>query len=393
MSGRIAVALLACLTLPSWAGWRFAEPVEIATEKPGVFHHLDASGRNALAVSPTQIAIVWEDNRAGAGGCYLAIGRPPKLREFRFGQEGCYEPSVTALGGNRFALIWSDDRGVHAALADRGGIKPALSIGPAGGQGVLARHPKLGLFAAWSQTEGRWRRLYHARLAIRGDRIAAVIAAPVDAAPLQDDQIYPALAASASGLSLAWEDRRGGHTAIYASTTRDGLGWTPPRQINQASQAKSDLGRGTGAMRPTLARAGRDRIAAVWLDKRDFLAGYDVYAALSEDGGMHFGDNIKAQDSFGDAISQWHAAVAGNARGDLAIAWDDDRDGNADIWLTWHTPEGFVENISPPPAHGPAAQTGPLVALSDAGDLHLVWIERGQGDASRIRYLFGKRTP
>ena len=87
-----------CAAAPAWAGWQFAEPLEIAPAKPGVFHHLDASGRNALAVSPTQIAIVWEDNRAGASGCYLAIGRPPKLREFRFGQEGCYEPGVTALG-------------------------------------------------------------------------------------------------------------------------------------------------------------------------------------------------------------------------------------------------------------------------------------------------------
>jgi hypothetical protein len=81
------------------------------------------------------------------------------------------------------------------------------------------------------------------------------------------------------------------------------------------------------------ARCGRrrlrfgPRIAAVWLDKRDFLSGYDVYAALTEPGSLRFAKDAKAQDSFGDAIAQWHAAVAGNARGELVIAWDDDRDG------------------------------------------------------------------
>lgn len=392
MTGRSAVALLACLALPSWAGWRFSEPVEIAMAKPGVFHHLDAAGRTALAVSASQIAIVWEDNRSGASGCYLAIGHPPRLREFRFGPDGCYEPGIAPLGKGRFALIWSDNQGIHAALADRRGIKPARLIGPSGSQGVLAQHPKLGLFAAWAKPEGRWQRLYYAHLAIRSERIAATAVSPIDAAPVQDDQIYPALAANASGLSIAWEDRRKGHTAIYASNTRDGRNWTPPQQINRGSQAQSNIGRGTGAMRPTLARTGRDRIAAVWLDKRDFLAGYDVYAAFSEHGDGHFGANIKAQDSFGDAIAQWHVATAGNARGDLAIAWDDDRDGNSDIWLTWRTADGFAENISPPPAHGPARQTDPIIALSDAGDLHLVWLERGADDSSRIRYLFGKQV-
>ncbi len=393
MTGRIAGILLAGLALPAWADWQFAEPIDIAPAKIGVFHHLDASGRRALAVSADQVALTWEDNRSGTSRCYVAIGRPPALREFRFGQTGCYEPGIAALANSRFALIWSETQGVHVALVDRHGVKPATRIAALGGQGVLAYRPRQGLIAAWTQSEGRWQRLYAMRLAIHGSQVAAATAKPIDQAPLQDDQIYPALTAGTTGLSIAWEDRRKGHTTIYASWSRDGISWAPPMQINQGSQAQSNIGRGTGAMRPALAAFGHERIAAVWLDKRDFLAGYDVYAALSENDGVHFGANIKAQDSFGDAIAQWHAAAAGDARGDVVIAWDDDRDGNADIWLTWLTPHGFVENSSPPPAHSPASQTDPVVALSPTGDLHLAWIERGQDDSSRIRYLFGQRRP
>ncbi|MBI5936521.1 MAG: hypothetical protein HY850_01590 [Betaproteobacteria bacterium] len=393
MNRRIAGLLMVCLAPPGWTAWQFAEPLEIAPAKPGVFHHLDASGRQSLAVSAGRVAITWEDNRGGAPRCYVAIGRPPALREFRFGQADCFELGIAALGGGRFALIWSETAGIHVALADGKGVKPATRLATTGTQGVLAYHPRPGLFAAWGQAEGRWQRLYTARLAIRGGRIATGTPGPVDKAAPQDAQMYPALAAGAAGICIAWEDRRKGHTAIYASWSRDGTHWAAPSQVNEGSQAQSNIGRGTGAMRPTLAPFGRGRSAAVWLDKRDFLAGYDVYAALSEDGGERFGGNIKAQDSFGDAIAQWHAAVAGNAKGDLAVAWDDDRDGNPDIWLTWLTPQGFAENISPPPAHTKDSQTDPVLALDAPGNLHLAWIERGPDDSSRIRYLFGRRLP
>ncbi len=117
-----------------------------------------------------------------------------------------------------------------------------------------------------------------------------------------------------------------------------------------------------------------------------YTPGAYVYAALSEDGGARFGKDGKAQDSFGDAIAQWHAAVAGNRRGDLVIAFDDERDGTADIWLTRLTPAGWGENHTPPAASGPGRQTDPAIALDESGHLHLAWIDRSDDGATRLRY-------
>jgi hypothetical protein len=91
---------------------------------------------------------------------------------------------------------------------------------------------------------------------------------------------------------------------------------------------------------------------------------------------------------FGDAIAQWHVAVAGNRRGDLVIAWDDDRDGSADIWLTRRSADGYSENFTLPETSGPARQSDPAIALDEAGNLHLAWIERAPGSdgATRLRY-------
>jgi hypothetical protein len=172
--------------------------------------------------------------------------------------------------------------------------------------------------------------------------------------------------------------------------------WSTPARVsrNPTGQAPgTELGRGTGAMRPAIAGHGDGLVSAVWLDKRDFLSGYDVYSARSTDGGAHYGADTKVQDSFGDAIAQWHAGIAGNRRGDLAIAWDDTRDGSPDIWLSWPEGAGWADNVAPALASGPGAQSDPALALDEAGDLHLAWIERDTEGRSRLRYAIGRRHP
>lgn len=376
------------------AQWDFQPAVELAAGTK-VFHHLEASGGRGLALSGAEIALVWEDDRSGSPRCYLAVSAPGQagFSQHTYGQGECYAPAVAGLGEGRFALIWEDEVGVQVALANREGIGAPLRLAASGGQGTLAWQPRQGLVAAWSSPEGKWRRVWRAGLQMADGRLVAGNAAPADATPPADDQTYPVLAAGPGGVTLAWEDRRLGHTVIFASHSRDGSRWGKPTRVSQnpTGRVNNQLGRGTGAMRPALAAHGEGLMTAAWLDKRDFLSGYDVYAAQSSDGGRSFGANLKAQDSFGDAIAQWHATIAGNDQGDLVIAWDDDRDGTADIWLTWKTATGFAENQAPAPAAGPGSQTDPVIALDGRGNLHLAWIERGEDGASRLRYSLGKR--
>jgi len=386
-------SVLFCVVLPAHS----MESVnEIAAAKAGVFHHLDASGRNSLAVSGASVALVWEDNRSGAPGCYLALkgGGEIGFREFSFGQGECFEPAIAAFDADRFLLIWEDAGGVHVAIADSAGPGLPTRLAESGGQGAVIRHPEFGAHAAWSAPDGRWRRVFHAPLHGEGKQLRTGAARQVDTTPASDDQTFPVLAASASGLMLAWEDRRHGHTVIFGSSSSNpgASTWSTPSRIsgNPTGKQAGDLGRGTGAMRPALAAFG-ERVAAAWLDKRDFLSGYDVYAALTGKDSLRFEKDQKAQDSFGDAIAQWHVAAAGNAGGDLVIAWDDDRDGSADIWLTRLTATGasqnYSENFTLPEASGPGAQSDPALALDAAGNLHLAWIDRDAAGMTRLRYL------
>lgn len=387
---KLATSIAGLLFLAiSFAAQSADSTIDVIAGKAGVFIHLDATGRKSLAVSAGTAALAWEDNRGGAPACHVGLkpADSTAFLEYAMGRGECFEPSVTALDAGRFLLIWEDETGVNAAVADSHGVGPATRLAETGGQGSVAFCPGLGAFAAWSAPEGRWRRIRLAPLSIEGKTLKSGPDLPADAIPPIDDQLFPTLAATEQGLALAWEDRRHGHTVIYGGTSLDGKTWTTPRRIsgNPTGKAQGTLGRGTGAMRPSLAAFGA-RLAATWLDKRDFLSGYDVYAALSDDGGASFAKDAKAQDSFGDAIAQWHATAAGNSRGDLVIAFDDERDGTADIWLIRLTPTGYGENFTLPAASGPGQQASPAIALDDAGNLHLAWIDQGGDGTTRLRY-------
>lgn len=257
----LLLAVVSCMSLTVYAGWQFGAPLDITPASPTAFPHLDASGRKAIAASGGRIALTWEDSRSGAPACHVVIMEPaqPGVREHSFGRGECFEPAVAALPEGRFALIWEDDQGVGVALVTPAGLGPVLGLGPRGGQGSLAWHPSLGLHAAWSGPGGRWRRIWHTRLHITPEGGLAVgNITPADTAPLTDDQLHPVLAATASGLALAWEDRRNGHTVIYGSVSRGGRSWSSPLRISQnpTGRINDELGRGSGAMRPTLASLG-----------------------------------------------------------------------------------------------------------------------------------------
>jgi len=210
---------------------------------------------------------------------------------------------------------------------------------------------------------------------------------PVEAIVPVDEQGWPALAVAGDGsVTVAWEDRRHRHTVPMVSHSRDGRSFAPPvRLVDTRSGSVDGLGAGMGTMRPTLTGWGEKGVVAAWLDKRDFLSGYDVYAAF-DPGTRTFGRNLKVQDSFGDNMAQWHALIVGDGAGRLVSLWDDARDGTPDVWLSEWEGDAFGEDTAVPAAHGPGGQSDPVATLDASGALHGVWLDRDEAAGTRIRY-------
>ncbi len=396
-----SISLIFFISLPVWADtWNFGEKIAIGENlDANVFQHLDAAGRKNLASSGDNLVVVWEDNRQGAPQVYVAF---KKLNAKKFSQDrkvstgrNAYAPTVLALSPDRFLIAWEQDDAIWTRTVTASELGPAISLSKGrAAQVTLASANGRQAMAAWSQQTGRFSQIVTSSIKInaKGEVVRVKKPQAVETKKTVNDQIYPVMVATSSGHTLAWEDRREGHTVILYSHAEPTKPFNPPQVLNEVVQKSEKYGRGNGVTRVALTVFDQDKIGAAWMDKRGFQTGYDIYAAFSDDGGFHFGANELVQDAFADQYSQWHPTITGNNSNQVLVAWDDDRDGTSGIWLAWKTKEGWSANISPASASDTdKQQTNPAIALDARDNLHLIWLEQNKENApTRLMYALGR---
>ncbi len=393
----LALALALAATTSVGAPWRFGEPVPVSPHHgEGVFHHLESAGRRNLAVDAGTAGVAWEDNHTGTSQVYVAFATgdggfdaPRRVSRSR----PAYEPAIAALGEGAFAVVWEEADAVWLRRVARDGMGPARRLAaPARQASIDARGGRA--HAVWGSRRGEHARIMAAPVRVTEGGMEAGAAAAVDGDPPAADQLYPSVVLTAAGVVVGWEDRRAGHTRIYTSFAPRGEAFGAARPLNDLPPPISaQYGAGTGAARVALARAGVRRVAAAWMDKRDFRGGYDIYAALSGEGGARFGPNELVQDMFGSTIAQWHPALAAGPGGRVAVVWDDDRDRTSDLWLSWRRPGGWSEDLAVPGASGAGEQSNPAIAIDADGDLHVAWLSQDEKHGpTRLWYVKGTVT-
>lgn len=378
------------------ADWSFGDKQVLAGHRSGVFHHLDSTGRQHVAVSGNSLGIVWEDNRDGTPQVYVVF-KPLEAVTFRVAKRlsagrAAAEPVIAGLGDNRFVVAWEQDGRVRLRVAGPDGIGTMLTLDDAQASQPSLTTGQNRTVMAYVRSAGRFGQVVTRELDVdKSGRITPGPAVAVDPAPPKDDQFAPVVAMTRQGVTVVWEDRRQGHTVLLFSHVADKT-FAAPRPLNEQVQKSDVYGRGSGVTRAALAAYGNDRLAAAWMDKRGFLTGYDIFAAVSADGGRSFGKNEQVQDEFGNEIPQWRAAIAGNRQGTLVAAFDDTRDETSNVQLSVRSADGsWGANFTPPPASGSGEQSHPALALDERGHLHLVWLERvAEGQPTRLLYSHGR---
>lgn len=382
------------------AGWLFGDRIAVApVEGANVFQHLDATGRKSLAVSGDIVAAVWEDNRSGSPQAYVAFksGDQNKFSPATPISSGksAFAPTVVALSDGRFLAGWEQDENVWVRTLTPQGSGPVVKLGKNGStQIALGTRDGKTVFAAWCERHGEFNRIMAQELKIDGGRVQRHGQAhSVDRKPPKADQSYPSVAVTADGAVIAWEDRRHQHTILLYSHAERGGAFSPPRELNEVIKKSQRYGRGNGVTRVALTAYGDRNVVATWMDKRGEMTGYDIYAAFSHDGGRRFEKNEMVQDEFADNFTQWHPAVAADRDGRIAVAWDDDRDEVLTIFVAWKKPNGWSENLTPPPVSaGEGEKTNPVIALDARGILHLMWLEKATPE-SPGRVLYASAHP
>ncbi len=402
---RIRLALALWLLLPvSQAAerWQFETRIAVTpAPRSGVFHHLEGAGRQHIAVSEQQIGLAWEDDRSGDPQVYTALKSltDPEFRQrWQLSSGGeAYEPVIAALPGDRFIAAWEQDGYIHARALSTAGPGDAIKLGAAGaGHASLATFRQQ-VYLAWRERRSQGWFLEIAVLNIDASlRVEVESQGSIEPEALATPVLYPALAANAAGLSIAWEDRRFGHTRLLFSHSDDGAKtFSQPESLNEFYSNRNQYDQGNGVTRVAVSAFAEDEILAAWMDKRRGGSGYGIFASLGAEGGAYFGPNEKVHGDEGDRQPHYNPATAGNPGGLFAVAWDDYRRGESDIWISVYNDEDeWGEDFTPATASGDGEQTHPAIALDARGNLHLLWLERSDPNApSQLWYSQGKALP
>lgn len=378
--------------------WQFGEKLSV-TENAGerVFHHLDSTGRNNIAFSGDTLAVVWEDNHAGTSQVYIAF---KGMNENSFSKakklsnsKTAFSPVVISAGEGQFIVAWEQDNGIWSQMLNKANSGKALQLSNKSDRQVsITKLGKQKAVAVWVRQEEKFGRIMSATIRLDKNGAPEKVTAikPVDSKIPADEQLYPVICKIKDGALVAWEDRRHGHTVLLSSKTRDGAKYTAPVQINESVQKSTKYGRGSGVTRLALTEYEKSGIAATWMDKRGFKTGYDIYAAFSSDATGKFSKNAIVQDPFGDNLTQWNPAIAGNTYGDVVVSWDDDRNETSDVWISWKSGEEWSDDYLVPPASEAKQQTNAVISFDDKRNLHIVWIEQeAEFGPTKIYYAVG----
>lgn len=374
--------------------WQFSKPIVVSQANKGVYQHLDASSRRAIAISNKMVAVTWEDNSNGVPEIYVAlksISDQSFIRSFKVSETGpAYEPCIVGLNDGRFIIAWEADKRIWFRVISetlKGNVSRVTKNDSR--QVVLYVMPENNVIAAWAEKREKVYQIYYAKIKLNKASVNLTDAILVDKSKVKADQAYPSLYQSNKGTVVAWEDRRFGNTQIFTAFAKPGGKFSPHRVLNDFRPSRiARFGNGSGAMRVTIS-GNTATVLATWLDKRDFEGGYDVYAAMSEDGGETFSDDELVQDMFGENIPQWHNSGAVSHDNKMVSVWDDTRDEMSRLWFSERVEGKWTEDISLT-ENDEAKETHPVFAFDSKGQIHIAYIHRIK-NSTRILYLMGHR--
>jgi len=204
-------------------------------------------------------------------------------------------------------------------------------------------------------------------------------------------QAEPSIAMSDDGIIyVVWQDATSGNNDIVLSkSTNRGYTFTVPIRVD-------DTGSGTTEQSaPKVAVATNGDVYVAWYDYRN--GNYDIYFAKSIDDGASFGANVRVDDTGSNLFAQMGPSIAVHGNGNIYVAWYDARNGatNWDIYYAVSTNGGasFGTNIRVDDSAVSSSQTWPDIKVDSIGDVYVVWQDNRNGNYDIYFSRTGYTTP
>jgi hypothetical protein len=184
---------------------------------------------------------------------------------------------------------------------------------------------------------------------------------------------YPCVAVAGSAVHVVWNDSRDGNSEVYYKRSGDGgTTWgSDTRLTNNASVS----------WYPSVAVVG-SAVQVVWQDDRD--GNREIYHKRSTDGGTTWGSDTRLTNNA--SSSQYPSvAFAGSA---VHVVWQDDRDGNGEIYFKRSTDGGATWDSDTRLTNNASSSMYPSVTVAGPR-VHVVWYDGRDGNAE----VYYKRNP
>jgi len=181
---------------------------------------------------------------------------------------------------------------------------------------------------------------------------------------------------SSSNFVVVWESQKNSDYNIYAQRFNS---------IGQPLNTNFLVNDNTSGNQknPSLAKSSNGNFIIVWQDLRN--GNYDIYAQKYDPSGGKIGSNFKVNDNPGNSSQQEPAC---DFHSKLVICWQDEREGNLDIFQQLYNSLGAkIDSNLRVCEKSDSTQWRPSVAMDTSGNFIVVWQDKRNGNYD----IYGQR--
>ncbi len=172
------------------------------------------------------------------------------------------------------------------------------------------------------------------------------------------------IAASSNDIHVTWMDLRTGNLEIFYKRSADGgTTWGPDVRLTN-NPVDSDY--------PAISSSGQ-LVHIVWQDRRD--TNIEVYYKRSADGGATWGADVRLTSNM---FGSWNPSVASSGS-DVIVAWYDNRDLNAEIYIKRSTNGGLSWSADTRITNNTGSSQYPSIFM-EGSIVHLAWTDNRDGN-------------
>jgi uncharacterized repeat protein (TIGR02543 family) len=238
------------------------------------------------------------------------------------------------------------------------------------GKPVTVSDDRGNLWVVWQAGGAGRRQIYAARYVPDVDTYNSTV--PVSGST--GDHCNPAVAIDGAGtLYVVWQENAGGAWDIYASTSVDGSTWSTPKRVSDATTGPANPP--VNRINPVVAasRQSPGLVAVAWQDDRS--GNQDIYVSQSTN---QF-QTLTISRVTSDMADQVNPVVAVDSQDAVVVLWTDARNGKTKTQIYGAASDnGPWTNVAVVTAGG--KQSSPRVASGSAGRvLHLAWVDDAAG--------------